>query len=348
MKGFRGNFCVLPNLFILIYVFLKMEKNNIYDFAIIGAGGSGLAAGMYGARLGLKTIIFGTTSGSELPVGGLITTAHLVENYPGFKSITGMELAKKIEEHTRDYSLATIKNEKVIEVIKKIDCFSIKTNKAEYHCAAVLFATGRKIRKLNIPGSKEFEGKGINYCALCDGPLYKDKTVAVIGGSDSAAAESLILAEYAKKVYIIYRGGKIRAEPINIDKIENNKKIEIITNTNVIGVEGKDFVEKAVLDKPYNGKKELHLDAVYVAIGNEPINEVAKNLGVRLNDKGEIIIDHMNSSTNIPGVYAAGDVTNKTFKQLIVGVSEGVLAAHSAYEYISEKKLKGCRVVKEK
>jgi len=314
-----------------------------YDFAVIGAGGSGLAAAMYGARLGMKTVIFGTTNGSELPVGGLITTTHIVENYPGFKSISGVDLAKKIEDHARHYPLVDIKNEKVEQIKKKGNCFFLKTNKTEYKAGAILFATGRRVRKLEVPGSKEYENKGVHYCALCDGPLYKEKVLAVVGGSDSAAVEALILSEYAKKVYIIYRGEKIRAEPVTLDKIENNKKIQVITNTIIKEVKGKEFVEKIILDKPYKGSKELILDGVYVAIGNEPINELAKELGLRMNDKGEIIINHMNSSTNISGVYAAGDITDKKFKQLITGVAEGVTAAHSAYEYLGEKKLKSCK-----
>jgi thioredoxin reductase (NADPH) len=318
-----------------------MEK---FDFAIIGAGGTGLAAGMYSARLGLKTVIFGfSSSGKDLPTGGLITTAHIVENYPGFKSISGVTLARNLEEHTRNYPLTKIKNERVIEVRKKNNCFFLKTNKETYQAKAILFATGRKIRKLDILGSKEFENKGVNYCALCDGPLYKDKAVAVVGGSDSAVSEALVLSMYAKKVFIIYRGDKIRAEPINLDKINMNKKIEVLNNTNITEIKGNKFVEKVILDKPYKGKKELELHGVYVAIGNDPISELAHDIGVKLNNKKEIIIDHMTSSTNVKGVYAAGDVTNKPFKQLIIGVSEGVTAAHSAYEYISEQKLKDCK-----
>ncbi len=321
-----------------------------YDVAIVGAGGTGLAASMYAARLELKTVVFGSSNGTELPVGGLITTTHIVENYPGFKSITGVELAKKIEEHARDYPLVNIKQEIVenvnINKIKKnkiVDCFTIKTNKSEYRAGAVIFATGRKIRKLEIGGSKEFENKGVGYCALCDGPLYKEKIVAVIGGSDAAVVEALILCEYAKKVYIIYRGDKIRAEPANLEKVKANKKITVINNTNITKINGKNFVTSVKLDKSYKGKKELKVDGVYVAIGSDPCTKLAKKLGVKLNKKGEIIINHENCETNLSGVYAAGDVANKSFKQLITGVAEGCTAAHSAYEYLSRKKLKVCK-----
>lgn len=313
-----------------------------YDFAIIGAGGTGLAAAMYAARLELKTVVFGNSQGSELPIGGLITTTHIVENYPGFKNISGIELAKKIEEHARNYPLVNIRQELVESIEKNKDCFLIKTKKGDYSSQAILFATGRKLRKLDVSGSKEFENRGVGYCSLCDGPLYKNKTVAVVGGSDAATIEALILCEYAKKVYIIYRGEKIRAEGANLEKINKNKKITVINNTNITEIRGKDFVTSVILDKPYKGKKELFLDGVYVAIGSDPCTKLAEKLGVKLNNKKEIIINHENSETNLEGIYAAGDAANKSFKQLIIGVAEGCTAAHSAYEYISKKKLKMC------
>jgi len=182
----------------------------------------------------------------------------------------------------------------------------------------------------------------VSYCALCDAPLYKDKVVAVVGGSDTASIEALILSGYAKKVYIIYRGEKISPEAIHLKEIMANKKIEIITTTNVMEIKGKTHVESITLDKPYKGTKELKLDGIYIAIGNEPISELAKQLGVKLNERNEIIINHATSETNVPGVFAAGDVTNKSFKQLVIGVAEACTAAHSAYEYLAKMKLKEC------
>src|SRR3972149_197051 len=194
-------------------------KNN-YDFVILGAGGTGLAAAMYAARLGLKALVLGYTSSAELPIGGVITTTHVVENYPGFTTISGPDLAKNIEEHTRSYRLVTIKGEKAIEIKKLKNCFYVKTNKSSYVSKTILFATGTKWRKLEVPGSKEFENKGISYCALCDAPIFKNKIVGLVGGSDSAAKDALVLAEHAKKVYIIYRGEQIRPEPVNLRRIE--------------------------------------------------------------------------------------------------------------------------------
>ncbi|MFH1311588.1 MAG: FAD-dependent oxidoreductase [Nanoarchaeota archaeon] len=307
-----------------------------YDFIILGAGGTGLGAAIYGARLGLKTLVLGHTHGTEAPVGGVITTTHLVENYPGFKSISGYDLAKKIEEHARSYKLVTIKNEKALEIKKTGKTFFIKTNKSEYNTKTILFATGTKWKKLpdNVKGSREFENKGISYCALCDGPLFKNKIVAVVGGSDTAAKDALLLSEYAKKVYIIYRSSKIHPEHINFERINKNQKIEIINNTNIVEIKGKEVIEKIVLDKPYNGKKELAVSGIFVAIGHEVLSELAKPLGVKLNSEGEIKINHMTAETNIAGIFAAGDVTDKKFKQLITGVADGCTAAYSAYEYI--------------
>ena len=308
-----------------------------YDFLILGAGGSGLAGAMYAARLGLKTLVLGISHGTELPIGGVITTTNLVENYPGFAKLTGLELAKKLETHAKDYELVTIKNEKVTDVKKTKEGFIAITNKAEYSGKTILFATGTKWRKPpeSVKGSSKFENKGISYCALCDSPLFKNKIVAVVGGSDSAAKDALLLSEHAKKVYIIYRREQIHPEPINLKRIKKNNKIEIINNTNITEIKGNENVTSVMLD---NGK-ELKLDGVFIAIGHIVLSDLAKKLKVELNKKGEIIINHKTSETNIKGVFAAGDVTDKHFKQLITGVADACTAAYSAYEFISGARL---------
>ncbi len=310
-----------------------------YDFIIIGGGGTGLAAGMYAARLGLKTLILGYTHGSEFPIGGVITTTNVVENYPGFKKISGEDLAKKLEEHARDYDLVTIKQELVESIQKSGKAFVIKTKKEEYEGRTILFATGTKWKKLEVPGAQEFENAGVNYCALCDGPLFKNKTVAIVGGSDSAAKDALVLAEHAKKVYIISRS-TLHPEPINMKRIKANKKIEVIEGNEVKEVEGDKVVTGVILDKHYKGQKELAVDGLFVAIGHIVLSELAERLGVKVDKKKEIIINHKTSETNVPGVFAAGDVTDKPFKQLITGVADGCTAAYSAYEYISKEKIK--------
>jgi thioredoxin reductase (NADPH) len=312
-----------------------MEKQ--YDTIIIGAGVVGLAAAMYTGRLNMKTLVLGTTSRNELPIGGAITLTGVVENYPGFKQINGMELAQKIEEHAREYDI-DIKEEKVIEITKdkKSNSFAVKTAKEEYSAKTIILATGARWKELPMKGAKEFERKGVHYCALCDAPLYKNKIVAVIGGSDMATKEALLLAQNAKKVYIIYRKENVRAEPSNIRSIEKNKKIEFITNTNVIEIIGDKFVNKLILDRDYKGSRGLKVDGVFGAIGHEPNSDLAVKLGVNINEKKEIMIDK-EGNTNISGVFAAGDVVDSSFKQVITGVAQGVIAAHSAYSYLYPK-----------
>src|SRR3989344_2288037 len=265
------------------------EGQENFDFVMIGAGVSGLAAAMYGARLGLKTLCLGYSHGSEMPIGGVITTTNIVENYPGFIRLSGPELAEKIREHAESYELVTIREEKIEHVLRKEGVFEIIGERKKYIGGTVLFASGTKWKKLpdDVKGGKEYEGRGINFCALCDGPLYRNKIVAVVGGSDSAAKDALVLAEHAKKVYIIYRGEKIRAEPINLKRVESNSKIEIINNANVVAIKGGKAVEKVGLDRTYNRKKELELHGVFVAIGHIVLSDLARDLGVKLNEKGE-------------------------------------------------------------
>lgn len=307
-----------------------------YDFVVIGAGVAGLAAAMYGARLGLKTLVLGSSHGSELPVGGVITTTNLVENYPGFVKISGYDLAKKLEEHARSYELVTIKNELVIDVKKDKNNFLVETKKGKYSGKVILFATGTKWKKLEAKGGKEFENRGVNYCALCDAPLYKNKTVAVVGGGDSASKDALVLAEHAKKVFMICRGEDIHPEKITFDRIKQNKKIEIIPNVEITEVKGKDVVESIVLNKKYLGKNELTVNGVFVAIGHIVLSDLAKKIGVKTNSHDEIIINHKTCETNLPGVFAAGDVTDNQFKQLITGVAEGCTAAYYAFEFFGK------------
>ena len=308
----------------------------MYDMVIIGAGVVGLATAMYAGRLNLKTIVLGTTSGTELPIGGVITLTDTVENYPGFKHLTGQELAEKMEEHAKDYD-TEIKEEKVTDIKKNegMDCFDVKTEKSEYHSKTIIFATGAKWRELQMKGAEEFKNKGVHYCALCDGALFKDKIIAVVGGSDTAAKEAILLSQFGKKVYMIYRGDKIRPEPVNAKLIEKNEKIEVINNTNIVEILGDKFVNKVILDKEYNGSKELVLDGIFGAIGHIPLSDLAVKLGVEINKKKEIMIDR-SSNTNVKGVFAAGDVVDSGFKQAITGVAEGVVAAHSAFTYTNE------------
>jgi len=313
--------------------------DSIFDVVIVGAGVTGLATAMYAGRLHLKTLVLGNSWGTEMGVGGTITLTHIVENYPGFVRLSGPELAEHLKEHAEDYrEYVSIQEEKVVDASQNCErkCFMVRTDENLYASKTLVFATGAEWKKLDMKGAAEFENRGVQYCALCDGPLYRDKVVAIIGGSDTAAKEALFIAKYAKKVYIIYRGQKLRPEPVNAGKIEAEAKIETICCTKVEEIKGNKVVESIVLSKPYKGEKEIEVDGVFGAIGNIPLSRLARNLGVKTNEKNEIIINHSDSSTNIPGVFAAGDVTDKEFKQAITGVAEGVLAAYSAYRFVNE------------
>lgn len=316
----------------------KAEEEH-YDFLILGAGVTGLAAAMYGARLGLRTLCLGATHSAELPIGGVITTTNVVENYPGFIRLSGPELADSIKKHAESYELVTIREERAEKVEKKDNEFVVKTNKSVYYSKTILFATGTKWKKLDVPGSKEFENKGVAYCALCDAVLFRNKIVGLVGGSDSAAKDALVLAEHAKQVYIIYRGEQIHPEPINMKRVLANKKIEIINKTNVLEIKGDKFVKSVILDREFNGSKELELQGLFIAIGHIALSDLAKEIGVELNKKGEIVINHKTSETNVKGIFAAGDVADKPFKQAITGVAEGCTAAYSAYEYITKNQV---------
>ena len=301
----------------------------MYDIIIIGSGVTGYAAGMYAGRLGMRTLILGETP------GGTITLTDTVENYPGFIKLTGQELADNLKEHALDYKEFVEIKEKRVTEIKKIKESFIVTAGEEFKGKTIIYATGSKHRELKVPGHDEFMNKGVHYCALCDGFFYRGKTVALVGGSDSAVKEALVLAEHAKKVYIIYRKENERAEPVNLKRMHKQPKIEVIKNTNVIEIKGNNTgVTSVILDNKYKNNNELKLDGVFIAIGQIPLSKVAKEVGVKLNKKNEIIINRL-SETNIKGFYAAGDVVDTVFKQAIVGVAEGVMAAYTGYEYIN-------------
>lgn len=299
----------------------------MYDLIIIGAGSAGLSAAIYSRRFLLKTLVIGQL------MGGLLTTTHLVENWPGEKSIMGLELMNKIEEHARAFG-AEIINDKITELKKIKTGFKIITESDSYETKAIVISTGTIHRRLGVPGEGEYSHKGVSYCASCDAAFFKNKIVAVVGGSDSAVKEALLITEYAKKTYIIYRKNKLRAEPINIERL--NKKIsegkaEVIYDTNVIKINGD---SKKMTGVELDTKKELKLDGLFIEIGLLPQNDLAKSIGVKLNSKEEIITDKK-SKTNVPGVFAAGDCTDSEVKQAITASAQGVIAAFSAYEYIN-------------
>ncbi|MFW9771667.1 MAG: NAD(P)/FAD-dependent oxidoreductase [Promethearchaeota archaeon] len=305
----------------------NIDLEKVYDIIILGGGPTAIACAIYAARFALDVLIIGKV------FGGLIATTHLVENYPGITSTSGQGLMDMFKDHMNSLNIPYISDE-IRSIEKADDYFILYSFFQKFKAYSICIATGSERRKLGIPGEEGFAGRGVSYCATCDGPFYKDKTVCVIGGSDSAAKEALFLAQNVKKVYIIYRGDDIRAEPINKKRVLENEKIEIIYKTNVIEIKGENNVHSVVFD---NGK-ELNVDGVFIEIGSIPNSDLAKRMGIITNDNGEILINRK-SETNIPGVYAAGDVANAPFKQAITGVAEGVIAAYSAFEYLKDIKV---------
>lgn len=301
----------------------------MYDLTIIGSGPAGYSAAIYAARYKLKAIIAGAAD------GGAMAEAHLVENWPGINSITGVELTKNFKEHVQYFNVP-IEKEYVKEIIKNDKVFITKTENGKvFESKAVIIAAGTKKRKLNVPGEQELKGKGVSYCATCDAFFFKNKTVAVIGGSDSAGTAALLLADHAKKVYIIYHREPLRCEEITLERIKNNDKIEIIYNTSIVKINGKQKVESAELSREFNGERNLKVDGVFVEIGATASADLAKNLGIEL-DKLERIKINQDCSTNIDGVFAAGDVTVGLYdlRQIITAAASGAVAATSANKFV--------------
>ncbi len=301
----------------------------IYDLIIVGAGPAGLSAAIYASRYNLNALVIGDEP------GGMAAEAYKIENYPGFKSVSGMELMNKFKDQIK--GVVDIKQEKIIE-LKKENNFVITTKGGVYKSKAVIIASGTKRRKLNIKGEKEFLGRGVSYCATCDAAFFRDKVVGVVGGNDAAAMSALLLAEYARKVFIIYRKEKIRAEPLRVSQLEKNKKITIINNTNVIAVNGDKMMSSVTLDKEFSKSKELALNGLFIEIGSVPSTILTKKLGIKLDEEGYITVDSV-QKTNIEGFYAAGDITTNSnkFRQIITAASEGAVSAHSVYEFLKNK-----------
>ncbi len=308
-----------------------MSDDSEWDLVIIGGGPGGMTAAIYGARYGLKTLLL---EGKVL--GGAQATSPAIENYPGFLFITGMELAEKMKEHVKKAG-ATIKEIAEVSRVTQDEAtkrFIVETRRGEYRAKTIIFATGGGHRKLGAPGEEEFTGRGVSYCATCDGPLFRGKTVAVVGGGNSAVTEALYLSEITGKTYLIHRRDQLRAEAA-LQKQILNSDVEIIWDSVVREIRGNQFVSEIVLENVKTGEQStLKVDCVFISIGVKPESRLAKELSVETNEYGEIKVDRL-QQTNIPGVYAAGDVTD-TMKQIVVAAAGGAIAADSAHKYIMQ------------
>lgn len=308
-----------------------MTEEYIHDCIIVGGGCAGYPAAVYAARFNMKTLLI-----AKEP-GGLITTTHLVENYPGFISLTGPELASKLKEHVIANNVPMLDD--IVTSITKDEItklFKVKTGieEEEFLTKTVIIATGTQHKHLNCPGEWEYQSKGVSYCATCDAPFFKRKKVAIVGGGDTASKEAMVLSQTCEKVYMLVRS-ELKAEPVNIDRINKIENIEVITGVNVKEICGEKKVTHLILDREVEGSNQLDVKGVFIAIGMLPQNDLAKQLGVELNPRGEIIINRV-SETNVEGVMAAGDVTNAEWKQGIIAAAEGSVAAYSAFEYLQK------------
>jgi len=310
-----------------------MEK--IYDLIIIGGGPAGITAGIYAARKRLRTLVL-----TKDFIGQVGKTSQ-IDNYPGFFGIFGLELIKKFEEHLKKFEIDILEGEEIIKVEKKGQNFLVKTKqKKEFLARAIIIATGRDPRPLEVEGEKEFIGKGVSYCSICDAPFFKDKSAAVIGGGNSGFEAALDLTKYAKRIFIFEKSDKIIADEILQEQASEEKKIEIHLNKEIKKIEGRGKVQAIIYDDLKTGKTfQVPIHGVFIQIGSIPATSFIKEL-VEFNEMDEIKINFETCETSIPGIFAAGDVNEGKDKQIVLAAGEGARAALNAYEYIRNAKWK--------
>ncbi len=307
------------------------NKQKEYDIVIIGGGPAGLAAGLYAARGNMKTVIL-----EKLIPGGQLNNTLDVENYPGMDHMTGPAIAQAMEKQTLRFGCEIVNNCDITNVELSKETKVIETDKGIYTAKAVIIATGSEYRKLNVSGEKEYSGKGVSYCAVCDGAFFKEKELVVVGGGDSAVEEGTFLTKFASKVTIIHRRDKFRAEKIIQDRAFRNPKISVIWNTTVNEIKGNggNVTSVKLQDLIKNEEKDFICDGVFIYVGLDPNTQLFKNK-VKM-DEGSKIITNEKMETNVPGVYAAGDVRETPLKQAVTAASDGSLAATIALGYLEK------------
>jgi len=302
-----------------------------YDVVIVGGGPAGLAAGLYTARMNLKTLLL-----DRGPLGGQLLNTELVEDYPGFESIFGSELATKMGDHARKFGLDIREFESVKEIDKDGDVKVLRLESGEdIRTPALILAAGGLPRYLGVTGEKEYQGRGVSYCAVCDGAFFKGEELAVIGGGDAAVEEGDFLTRYAKKVYILHRRDQLRAQPILIDRARANPKIEFILEAGVKEIVGNGKVQSVKYEQ-FGSDKELLVGGVFIFIGFVPNSGLFK-FHVDHDDAGYILTDR-NMQTSEPGIWAVGDVRAQLTKQIATAVGDGTTAAVAAAAYVSSLK----------
>lgn len=311
-----------------------MSEDLNWELVIVGGGPAGMTSAIYAARYGLKTILL-----ESKVLGGAQATSPGIENYPGFTFIAGMDLAARMKEQVKKCGaqVREITEVKSIRGPERGGGFILETRRGNYRAHAVIVATGGGYRKLNVPGEEELTGRGVSFCATCDGPLFRGRTVAVVGGGNTAITEALYLHEVAEKVYLIHRRDALRAEQAMQDQFFKTD-IETIWNSIVKEFRGDQQLQEVLLENAQTGETQsLVVDGVFVALGSDPESTIVKAIDVATNKRGEILTDK-EQRTSIPGIFAAGDVV-ASMKQVAVAVGQGAIAADSAYKYIRSEKL---------
>jgi len=299
----------------------------VYELIIIGGGPAAIAAGIYTARKKLKTLLIAKDW------GGQIMGTNLIENYPGFETITGPDLINKFVGHLKKNQLEIKEGSQVKEVALAKEGIKVKTEDNLYQGKALIVASGRYPKKLGLSNEEKFIGKGISYCTTCDGPLFKDKEVAVIGGGNAGMEAALDLTNYASKIYILEFLPQLTGDELFQERVAKNPKITILTNVEVKKIKGEQFVKGLVYqDRSSKKTKEIAMEGIFVEIGSMANSSFIKNV-VKLNEEGEIKVDSKNK-TSQPNIFAAGDVTDVSHKQVIIAAGQGAKAALNAYEYL--------------
>lgn len=311
-----------------------MAEEKIYDCIIIGAGPAGMTAAVYTSRANLSTLMLER----GIP-GGQMANTEEVENYPGFESILGPELSTKMFEHAKKFGAEYAYGD-VTEIIDGEEYKIIKAGSKEYKARSIIIATGAEYKKLGVPGENELGGRGVSYCAVCDGAFFKGKNLIVVGGGDSAVEEGVYLTRFAEKVTIVHRRDKLRAQKILQDRAFANEKVDFIWNHTVKEINEKDGkVGSVTLVSTVDGsEREVPCDGVFVYIGMVPLTAPFKNLGI-LNDDGYIMTNEK-METSVKGIFAAGDVRDKMLRQIVTATGDGSIAAQSAQHYVEELKEK--------
>ena len=297
----------------------------MYDIVIIGAGPAGITAGVYAARKKMKVLVI------TKDIGGQAAWSGDIENYTGYQFITGPDLAAKFEEHMKRYDVSVKEGESASGLTKSGSIIKVKTDKDSYEAKIAIIASGKRSRELGVPGEKEFKNRGLTYCATCDGPLFAAKDVAVIGGGNSALDAALQLTKIASRVYLIDINPALGGDDIMREKVISSKNVSVMNSTAVSAIIGKDMVT-ALKVRTKDAEKTIAVGGIFVEIGLIPNSEFAKD--IEKNKSGEIKVNPYNE-TNIPGIFAAGDVTDVPEKQIIIAAGEGSKAALSAFRYLS-------------